>query len=84
MEAGTTTWAWFPFLVGAPIWASLGIVLFAALVWESDRTRSVESLSDRVDRHRLDSDDPAVVCLRAYRIARTRGSMAVGDGITHA
>ena len=50
------TWHWFSFMVGAPIWGSIAVALFAALLAASDRSQ-----------RRL---EPGVTSLSEYRLQK--------------
>ena len=76
------TWDWFPFLVGAPVWASVGIILFASLAAASARSARRSKRLDAVAAHRRRiDDDPEVVSLTAYRLRRLRGHGAAWEGV---
>lgn len=77
------TWHWFPFLVGAPVWASVGIVLFASLMRDGAHVeRRSEDLGARIARHRRDAEDPSITSLSAYRLVRARGAHSAEVGGT--
>ena len=67
------TWDWLPFLVGAPILASVGIVMFASLTAAEDRSaRTSRKLAARIADQRRAAEDPTVVSLSRYRLERAR------------
>ena len=53
------TWHWFSFMVGAPIWGSIAVALFAALLAASNRSQRAQS--------RL---DPGITSLSEYRLQK--------------
>ena len=53
------TWHWFSFMVGAPIWGSISIALFAALLAANNRSQRAQS--------RL---EPGVTSLSEYRLLK--------------
>ena len=68
------TWHWFSFMVGAPIWGSIGIALFAALLAASNRSKQTQITLD-----------PGVTSLSEYRLRRelrlaVLGSRAAREG----
>ena len=75
------TWDWYSFLAGAPLWGSVGIVLFATLLGGGRRMRrSSEPLYARIARHRRDLEDPDVVSLSNYRLEKSRSLVLYGEG----
>ena len=71
------TWNWFPFLVGAPIWASLGVALFAATLAAAGRARGGSTpLEERIERTRRAAEDPSVVSLSEYRRQHDRSRVS--------
>ena len=59
LEAREMNWHWFSFLIGAPIWSSIGIALFAALLAAGNRSQRTRSMLD-----------PGVTSLSEYRLRR--------------
>ena len=62
------TWSWLSFLVGAPVWGSLGMLAFALILAgiDADRAR-YGRLVDSTERKRSDPEDPDVRALDEYR-----------------
>lgn len=62
------TWHWLSFFVGAPIWGSLGMAFFAALMAAIDAPDSEQDrLLDRIEQDRRDACTPGIASLSEYR-----------------
>jgi hypothetical protein len=73
------TWKWFPFFLGAPLWASIGIAVFATLVSVSRRRQDErERVADHFSERLRALQDPDVVSLSKYRRERDRRAYARG------
>lgn len=64
------TWHWFPFLVGAPIWASIGIALFAALLASNNERRAGHLLRSHLEG--AEEEGARVISLDEFRRRRAR------------
>ena len=72
------TWSWISFLIGAPLWGSVAVVIFAAATRvRVGRVRARPSIARAVDTRESRSD---VVSLAEYRRSRMRRPASVLHG----